>query len=266
MFKVCFRNLYKNFKYVFVEIGFMYLALMLGFDLFVKKVGIGFSEFIDAFKQLADSGNVDLLEEGFNKIVQRFAEGAEGFFAIQIVGLVLVFILVMFMMRSNVEKRNIFKLILSTIVDAIIIAILIILCTLLMQAASWGPIVVLILFLPLYSLFTLVSSYINHGLKLVDFKKAVSFSNIMKLAIGNFITIVVLIAVGLLVFLITNVLVGLTVTIALIMEGICTISLNADSYVNELVANAKVDNKIEKAKEETIKELTEKDEQEGESK
>ncbi len=257
MFKVCFSNFLRNLKYIFVELGFMYLALMLGFDLFVKKVGIGFKEFAEAFQKMMEQEDLSLVEEGAQQILSRFAEGAMGFFVIQLLGIVLGFFFILIMVRSDVERKNIFKVIISAIVDTIILAILIIVMGLLLRVGSWGPILVLLLFLPIYSFGTLFGSYINHGLKKVDFKKAVSFRNIFKLSIYNFIIILLTIALGALCLLIFNVLVGAIMIMALFMVGISTISLNADSYVNELAINAKIEKKVEQAKEEVVKDVIE---------
>ena len=250
MFKACFKNFFSNLKYVFVEIGFMYLFLLFGFDVFFRQLGIGFDQLKEAFSQLLETGNFDMIEKGFEELLTGITGGAAGFIAIQVLGLLLGFILMMIMMRKEVEKRNIFKVLLSAIVDALILAAFIAIVVLITSAAEWGGIVVILIFLPLYSIMTLFGSYVNHGMKAVQFKKAVSFRNMFKLAICNFFIILLTLGIGALCGLIFNVIIGLTAIVALFMVGICVISLNADSFVVSLVENAKVDEKIEKAKQE----------------
>ena len=250
MFKACFKNFFSNLKYVFVEIGFMYLFLLFGFDVFFRQLGIGFDQLKEAFSQLLETGNFDMIEKGFEELLTGITGGAAGFIAIQVLGLLLGFILMMLMMRKEVEKRNIFKVLLSAIVDALILAAFIAIVVLITSAAEWGGIVVILIFLPLYSIMTLFGSYVNHGMKAVQFKKAVSFRNMFKLAICNFFIILLTLGIGALCGLIFNVIIGLTAIVALFMVGICVISLNADSFVVSLVENAKVDEKIEKAKQE----------------
>ena len=250
MFKACFKNFFSNLKYVFVEIGFMYLFLLFGFDVFFRQLGIGFDQLKEAFSQLLETGNFDMIEKGFEELLTGITGGAAGFIAIQVLGLLLGFILMMLMMRKEVEKRNIFKVLLSAIVDALILAAFITIVVLITSAAEWGGIVVILIFLPLYSIMTLFGSYVNHGMKAVQFKKAVSFRNMFKLAICNFFIILLTLGIGALCGLIFNVIIGLTAIVALFMVGICVISLNADSFVVSLVENAKVDEKIEKAKQE----------------
>ena len=252
MFKACFYNFLRNLKYVFIEVGFMYLALLLGFDLFFKKIGIGFDALKEAFSQFFETGEPTLLEEGFTRVMEMLAEGAGGFIAIQVAGLLVGFILMMVMMRSDVERRNIFKVLLNAFVDAIILAIFIAIMVLISSAAEWGGIVVAVLFLPLYSIMTLFGSYVNHGMKAVEFKKAVSFRNMFKLAICDFVIILMTIGLALLCGLISNAIIGLTLLVALVMVGICVISLNADSFVVALVEEAKTNKKIEVAKQEII--------------
>ena len=250
MFKACFKNFFSNLKYVFVEIGFMYLFLLFGFDVFFRQLGIGFDQLKEAFSQLLETGSFDMIEKGFEELLTGITGGAAGFIAIQVLGLLLGFILMMLMMRKEVEKRNIFKVLLSAIVDALILAAFIAIVVLITSAAEWGGIVVILIFLPLYSIMTLFGSYVNHGMKAVQFKKAVSFRNMFKLAICNFFIILLTLGIGALCGLIFNVIIGLTAIVALFMVGICVISLNADSFVVSLVENAKVDEKIEKAKQE----------------
>ncbi len=252
MFKACFNNFLRNLKYVFIEVGFMYLALLLGFDLFFRRVGIGFEALKEAFLQLFETGEPTLLEEGFTRVMEMLAEGAAGFIAIQIAGLLVGFILMMVMMRSDVERRNIFKVLLNAFIDAIILAIFITIIILISSAAEWGGIVVAVLFLPLYSIMTLFGSYVNHGMKAVEFKKAVSFRNMFKLAICDFVIILMIVGLAALIGLIFNAIIGLTLLVSLVMVGVCVISLNADSFVVALVENAKVDKKIETAKQENI--------------
>ncbi len=252
MFKACFNNFLRNLKYVFIEVGFMYLALLLGFDLFFRRVGIGFEALKEAFLQLFETGEPTLLEEGFTRVMEMLAEGAAGFIAIQIAGLLVGFILMMVMMRSDVERRNIFKVLLNAFVDAIILAIFIAIVVLLSSVAEWGGIIAAVLFLPLYSIMTLFGSYVNHGMKAVEFKKAVSFRNMFKLAICDFIIILMIVGLAALIGLIFNAIIGLTLLVSLVMVGVCVISLNADSFVVALVENAKVDKKIETAKQENI--------------
>lgn len=252
MFKACFNNFLRNLKYVFIEVGFMYLALLLGFDLFFKRIGIGFDAIKEAFSQFLETGEPTLFEEGFTRVMEMLAEGAGGFIAIQIAGLLVGFILMMVMMRSDVERRNIFKVLLNAFVDAIILAIFIAIVVLLSSVAEWGGIIAAVLFLPLYSIMTLFGSYVNHGMKAVEFKKAVSFRNMFKLAICDFIIILMIIGLAALIGLIFNAIIGLTLLVSLVMVGVCVISLNADSFVVALVENAKVDKKIEAAKQENI--------------
>ena len=249
MFKSCFYNFLRNLKYVFVELGFMYLALLLGFDLFFKQLGIGFSQLSEAFQAMIENKDPALIEECFDKIAESVLSVVAGFVTIQIVGLILGFILIMLFIRTDIEKKNILKVLLSAVVDSVILVVFILIIGGISSIASWGGIVVLLLFLALYSLATLFGSYINHGLKTVNFRHAVSFRNMFKLSIYNFLIILATIALGLLCLVIFNAIVGITMLIALFMVGISTISLNADSFVNALVANAKVDKKIESAKE-----------------
>ena len=259
MFKACFNNFLRNLKYVFIEVGFMYLALLLGFDLFFKRIGIGFDALKEAFSQLLETGEPTLLEEGFTRVMEMLAEGAAGFIAIQIAGLLVGFILMMVMMRSDVERRNIFKVLLNAIVDAIILAIFIAIIILISSAAEWGGIVV-----ALYSIMTLFGSYVNHGMKAVEFKKAVSFRNMFKLAICDFIIILMIVGLAALIGLIFNAIIGLTLLVSLVMVGVCVISLNADSFVVSLVNEAKIDQKVADAKNEVIDQVIKEEKQEKE--
>ena len=247
MFKACFKNFYKNIKYVFVEVGFMYIALLFGFEIFIKKLGIGFDQFKEAFYQMIEAQNPELIEEGLQKILESFSSGIVGFVAIQVIGLLVGFVLMMIMMKSDIERRNIFKVLLGVVIDAVVLAIFIAIILLLSSVATWGGVLAIVLFLPLYSLLTLLGSYVNHGLKLVSFKHVVSFRNIIKLSLCDILTIVFVILVGMLIALISNIIIGLTLMVALIMVGICIFTLNADSYVISLVENVKVNKKIEKA-------------------
>ena len=226
--------------------------ITLGFDLFFKRIGIGFDAIKEAFSQFLETGEPTLFEEGFTRVMEMLAEGAGGFIAIQIAGLLVGFILMMVMMRSDVERRNIFKVLLNAFVDAIILAIFIAIVVLLSSVAEWGGIIAAVLSLPLYSIMTLFGSYVNHGMKAVEFKKAVSFRNMFKLAICDFIIILMIIGLAALIGLIFNAIIGLTLLVSLVMVGVCVISLNADSFVVALVENAKVDKKIETAKQENI--------------
>ncbi len=252
MFKACFGNYWKSLKYTFVELGFMYLALMFGFDIFFKKLGYGFEQFKAAFSQMVEMGDTELIIEGLQQIAESFMHGAIWFFAVQLLGILLGYILIMLMMRTDIEKRNIFKVLLSAIIDAAILALVIVISSLIAKVASWGGILALVLFFPLYSLGTLFGSYINHGIKHVKFGNAVSIKNALKLTLCNIIIMIISICVGLLCLVTFDIIIGIMMIIALSVMSIATVSLNADSYVNRVLAAAKehekIDDVIEKAR------------------
>ena len=247
MFKACFRNFIRNLKYVFVEVGFMYLGLLFGFDVFFRQLGIGFEQFKAAFSQLWESGDTDLFMTGIQEVLSSFAMGAVGFLAIQILQLILGYILIMLMIRTDIEKRNIFKVLLSALVDAALLVIYIVVVVALLNVAPWADILVLLLFLPLYSVVTLLGSYINHGLKLVGIKRIITLKNVLKLATGNFLVILATIGLAALCAWVFNIIIGFTLMVALFMIGICTISLNADTYMNSVIEAAKTNKQLEEA-------------------
>ena len=253
MFKACFLNFFKNLKYVLVEMGVMYFALLLGFDYFFRKIGAGFEAFKEAFDQMMANEEPEMLIEGFTEIAEGFMQGAALFFIIQLLGLLVGYVLIMLFSRSEIERRNIFKVLLNAIVDGIILVVFIILLTWISSLASWGGILALLLFLPLYSAGTLFGSYVNHGLKAVTFKKAVSFRNIIKLSICNLLIVVATIVLALLCWAVFNVIIAIVLGISIFVVDICTISLNADSFVVALVAESNAKEAIIDAKDKAAK-------------
>ncbi len=230
-----------------MEVGFMYLALLFGFDLFFRQLGIGWDQFKAAFEQLWDTGNSDLFLEGVQEVLARFAMGAVGFIVIQIVGLLVGYILISIFARTDIERKNIFKVLLSALVDALILAALIAIIILLLQVAPWVDIIIVILFLPAHSTATLLASYLNHGLKLVGIKRIITLKNVVKLSVCNLVAFIAFILLGMLCALIFNAMIGITLTVALLIVGVCTISLNADSYMNSVIEAAKTNKQLQEA-------------------
>ena len=244
MFKACFGNYWRNLKYTFIELGFMYLALMFGFDVFFKKLGFGFEQFKEAFMQMMETQNTDLFIEGLKEIANGFLHGAIWFFAMQLIGILLGYIVIMLMARTDIERRNIFKVLWGALLDAVVLAVVVMITTLLLKVASWGGILAIILFFPLYSLGTLFGSYFNHGIRHVKFGNAVSIKNVIKLTLCNILIVAISVGVGLLCLLVFNVIISIMMTIGLTVVALVTISLNADSYVNRVLAAAKEHEKI----------------------
>ena len=145
------------------------------------------------------------------------------------------YFLTKWLVRREIAKRTIWKYLLVSFIDSVLSATLVTVC--LWILLFWSPSIIFSAFgaLLLFGSIALFEAYITHAWKKVEVKKVVSIKNIAKLVCSDAVIFVLAAALVGIVIVITNVLVGLFVGIALIEIAFIVIGLNAESYVKGIV-------------------------------
>ena len=175
------------------------------------------------------------IDQSFNNAVGIVMTYVGIFIFFSVIGLLLGFVLTRYLVRRNMAKRKLWKTILASVIDSLISSMLFALCVWL--STLWKPSVFIssLLSLVLYSSVSLLEAYLLHAVKKVPFKKVVSGKNVMMLMLTNFIIFYVSVAFLAISILVTNVIAGLFIGFAFVEIAFIVISLNAESYVIDIV-------------------------------
>ncbi len=161
------------------------------------------------------------------------------FLVMIVVGIVVGIFVIKLLLRKELTKVNVRKLILFTLLDALfwfaIIAVLNIVGSLL----SWLNIVLTILLVLGFAFICLWEGYLFYARGKIPFKKVTNIKNVLKLYLIELIILAITIAVSAFLMLIFNIFIGFYIALPFIEIGIIAISLEAENYVVNLVEDKK---------------------------
>ena len=201
--------------------------------------------FTDTLSRCVDSISIDVsqVESYINKCVGDIVVAFRILIFFVILGFVGGYFFTKCLIRRAIAKRAIWKYFLISFIDSLLSATLVALCLLILKLWKPGVIISSFISMLLFGAIQLFEAYVVHAWKKVDIKQVISVKNIAKLCLSNVLIFLLAAAFVGIVILITNVLVGLFVGIALLEISFIVIGLNAESYVKNL-NNALNDNII----------------------
>ena len=157
------------------------------------------------------------------------------FFAMVVIGIVVGIFVVKLLLRKELTRVKIGKLILYTLLDALFWLAFIIVTNLLSSIASWVSIVILIITILSFTFICLIEGYLFYAIKKVPFKKVVHIKNVLKLYVIELMVFAITAVISVLAILIFKIFVGLYIALPFIEIGIIAIGLQAENYVVNMV-------------------------------
>lgn len=154
--------------------------------------------------------------------------------AFVILGVVFGFFVTKWLVRKDIAKRTLWKYLLVSFVDSLITAALVMLCAWLFYIWKPSVVITVVISMTLYGFISLFEAYVTHGLNKIDIKKIVNVKNVLKLLATDIIIFLLAAVCVLITIAITNIFVGLFVSIALIEIAFIVIGLNVEAYVKSI--------------------------------
>lgn len=194
----------------------------------------------DTISGCVESISVDVsqLESYISSCIDEIEAAFKVFILFIILGFIGGYFFTKCLVRREIAKRALRKYLLVSFLDSLISATFVSLCLLILTLWKPGIIISAFLSMLLFGSIQLFEAYIVHAWKKVNIKQIISVKNIAKLYLSNVLIFILAATFVAVVILITNVLVGLFVAIALLEIAFIVIGLNAESYVKSL-ANIK---------------------------
>lgn len=154
-----------------------------------------------------------------------------------LLGLLGGFILTRMLVRKEIAKRGIGKLIFSTLLDAFLSVTLIAFS--LWLIAVWRPSIFISSFISifLFGLVALIEAYFIQSQGKIKFRKLVNLKNTSKLLLSNLLILLIGFLFVSLVSVIFNTIVGIFVGVSFIEISFVVINLNAEAYVRYVIEN-----------------------------
>lgn len=159
------------------------------------------------------------------------------FFVCWGLGFVAGFFLVKLRIRRTAEKGTIWKILLATVLHAVLMTALVILSLVLLLKWGWSIAVSTPLIIVLVSAYCLTEAYFIYGRKKVPFKRIVNAKNTGVYAL-TCLMIFLIAACFVVIGCLINLLMGLFIGLAILEIAIIVINRNADLYVQSVVLEA----------------------------
>lgn len=152
-----------------------------------------------------------------------------------VAGLIAGFFLTRFLVRRTMAKRTFAKFVFAAVTDSLITAALFIFSAWLFTV--WKPSIFIssLVALLIFGITSLLSAYLVHGRKCVEFKKVLNIKNILKLHLVNFLVFYISFVFLFIAIALTNAFAGIFIGFSFVEIAFIVISLNAESYVISLI-------------------------------
>lgn len=165
---------------------------------------------------------------------------------VMILSFIAGFVVLEVLLRRYLTEINMIKSILVSILNAILVAGVLVLLTYLYsnnEVAMWIVIVVAAIF----AIFgTLLEAYLFYGVRKVKFTKVINIKNIFTLILGTAISGGLFVGLICLCLLIPSRFVGIFIMIPFVELGLCVLELNACAYVSSMAKENKIDKRVQK--------------------
>ena len=180
----------------------------------------------------------DIAEQATNLIritIQNLISWVVVFFVLAVIGLVIGFFAVKILVRKELTEVKTGKLILYALLDSLFWGLFLILITFISGLNKIVSIIFMVIFGISLMFICLLEGYLFYGVKKVKFKEALNIKNVLKLYLVALIIIAICASIVAIFFLIFHPVIALYVSFPFVEIAIAAISLNAESYVVELV-------------------------------
>ena len=180
----------------------------------------------------------DIAEQATNLIritIQNLISWVVVFFVLAVIGLVIGFFAVKILVRKELTEVKTGKLILYALLDSLFWGLFLILITFISSLNKIVSIIFMVIFGISLMFICLLEGYLFYGIKKVKFKEALNIKNVLKLYLVALIIIAICASIVAIFFLIFHPVIALYVSFPFVEIAIAAISLNAESYVVELV-------------------------------
>lgn len=182
-----------------------------------------------------DSVSFDQISAVISAAIASIIMFAILFFVMVIIGIVVGIFVVKLLLRKEMTRVKIGKLIVVTLLDTIFWLVLIILFNLLASIASWVAIVMIALVILGFMFICLIEAYLFYGRKKIPFGKVVNIKNVLKLYAIELLVFAMTASVSVILVLIFKFFVGFYLALPIIEIGIIANSLEAENYVVNMV-------------------------------
>lgn len=157
------------------------------------------------------------------------------FLVLFLIGLVVGFLVLKILVRKELTKVKVGKLILFAVLDSLFWGAIIMLLTFLDSLNKVVSIIVMIVFIISLMFICLLEGYLFYGIKKVKFKEVMKVRNVLILYLISLIIIAIAASIVALLFLIFNPIIAIYIGLPFVEIAIASNSLIAESYVVELV-------------------------------
>ena len=157
------------------------------------------------------------------------------FLALIVIGIVVGIFVVKLLLRKEMTRVRIGKLIVVTLLDTLFWLALIVIYNLLSALAAWVAIVLIVLIVLGFMFICLIEAYLFYGRKHIKFGKVVNIINVLKLYAIELMVFAVTASMTILLVFIFKFFVGLYLALPIIEIGIIANSLEAENYVVNMV-------------------------------
>ena len=188
-----------------------------------------------------DSITMDDIQNLLNNALTGLILALTLFIFMIILGFVLGIVLMKLLLRKELTHIKVGRLLLYSLIDAVIWILVIIGIAKLGSLASWTKIVIPVLVLLLLPLFCLMEGYVFYGIKKIKFKDAIKFTNVLKIYLIDLIIVLISAAITGLCLLIFKRFTAIYLAIPIVEIGIITIGLESENYIVNLVEKKPLD-------------------------
>lgn len=179
--------------------------------------------------------------EGVSAKITTAAETAtteiqKGFTALilfAVLGIIAGYFILKFQIRKDIAARSVWKLILVSVADFLLVAALTLLSVWLADLWAYSIIFTSVAVFLIISGISLAEAYIVHGLHKVRFKEVFTGKNIILSALTNFILFLICIALTVAVTFVLNAVAGAVIGFTILEFTTIIISMNNEAYVKE---------------------------------
>ena len=182
-----------------------------------------------------DSVNFDQIAELVATTIAKIVAYVVTFFVMIILGIVVGIFVVKLILRKELTRVKIGKLVLFTLLDTLFWLVLIVLFNVLSAIASWIGIILIVLVVLGFMFICLIEGYLFYARKKIPFKKVVNIKNVLKLYVIELMVFAITTSVSVLLIVLFRFFIGFYIALPIIEIGIIANSLEAENYVVNMV-------------------------------
>lgn len=188
----------------------------------------------------------------FGALIQNCIGTIYGAFAIIIafffIGIFVGFFVIKILVRKTVTRKNIIKVILFSLVDAILFTGLFMIFSLFNRLPQWANIVLSIIFSLMVGVFTLFEAYLFYGVKKIKIKEVVNVKDFFLLYLTDLVILIIGVIICVALFFIFNPVFAVFVILPIAEITISILGVNAEGYVVRKVEEKQAGKQLKPAK------------------